>query len=255
MNLSPSKKMGLPFRWAVCSFLVCVGSGWVTAAQNEVPADVKAFTKTYCMECHSAEKQKGDFRIDTLAWDLGDTDVREQWDLVFEYVDDGDMPPKKASKHPDATARAAFLQSLDEAANKADQTARVGGTPVRRLNRVEYLNTVRDLFGFRMINLPLSFPEDVPDTAFDTMPAGLFLSPSVIDAYHESATNIADRFVPLPRSISYTSDLTNNEIEMDRKRGIVGKKGIIRFSGFNMSGWVGAVWDPLLRPRIPASTV
>jgi hypothetical protein len=117
---------------------------------------------------------------------------------------------------------------------------------VRRLNRVEYLNTVRDLFGFRMINLPLSFPEDVADTEFDTMPEGLFLSPSVIDAYHESATNIADRFVPLPRSISYTSDLTTETMGFDGVRGWFGpKKGVLKFTGFNMSGWVGALWDPL----------
>ncbi|MFT5465819.1 MAG: hypothetical protein ACI8UO_000915 [Verrucomicrobiales bacterium] len=117
---------------------------------------------------------------------------------------------------------------------------------MRRLNRVEYLNTVRDLFGFRMINLPLSFPEDVADTEFDTMPEGLFLSPSVIDAYHESATNIADRFVPLPRSISYTSDLTTETMGFDGVRGWFGpKKGVLKFTGFNMSGWVGALWDPL----------
>lgn len=211
----------------------------------ETAEPVSAFVEAYCIQCHDADKHKGDFRIDTLAWDLAAASSREQWELVREYVSDGDIPPKKAKKHPASSDREAFVAALDAAFLRANEITQPGGTPVRRLNRVEYLNTVRDLFGFRMIKLPLSFPEDVASTEFDTMPDGLFLSPSVIDAYHESATNIADSFVPLPRSISYRSDLSNKTIELDRRRGRVGKGGIIKFTGFNMSGWVGAVWDPL----------
>lgn len=214
--------------------------------RGESPQFIANFTNAYCTQCHGADKQKGDFRIDTLSWDLAATDSREQWELVHEYVTDGDMPPKKAENHPAAADRKAFLAALDSAFSAADANAKPGGTPVRRLNRVEYLNTVRDLFGFRMINLPLSFPEDVADTEFDTMPEGLFLSPAVIDAYHESATNIADRFVPLPRSISYKSDLTTETMGVDGVRGWLGQKNkVLRFTGFNMSGWVGALWDPL----------
>ena len=226
----------------------------ITAHGLELPADIATFTQEFCIECHSAEKEKGDFRIDTLAWDLTDTDTREQWDLVFEYVDDGDMPSKKASKQPEAAARAAFLQSLDEAASKADQTAKVGGTTVRRLNQVEYLNTLRDLFGFRMINLPHSFPDDATQASFDTMPEGLFLSPAVMEAYHEVASTIADRFVPLPNPPSYHSDLTAETIGGDKGRIWYGKnKEVIKFTGYNHSGWVGAIWNSLF--VAPASGV
>ncbi|WP_442508379.1 DUF1592 domain-containing protein [Novipirellula sp. SH528] len=214
-------------------------------AAEPIPKSITDFTNEFCVKCHGSDAQQGDFRIDTLSWDLTKSDSREQWDLVFQYVSDGDMPPRKAKAHPGAAEREQFIKALKTGFTLADQSARPGGTPVRRLNRVEYLNTVRDLFGFRMINLPLSFPEDVASTEFDTMPEGLFLSPSVIDAYHESATNIADRFVPLPRSISYTSDLTTETIGVDGVRGWRGKKKVLKFTGFNMSGWVGALWDPL----------
>lgn len=212
----------------------------------ETPKSIIDFTRDFCVECHGPDATKGDFRIDTLMWDLTESHSREQWDLVFRYVSQGDMPPKEARNHPDNKDRAAFRKTLETAFTMADQSARPGGTLARRFNRVEYLNTVRDLFGFRMINLPLSFPEDVADTEFDTMPEGLFLSPSMIDAYHESATNIADRFVPLPRSISYTSDLTTETIGGDESRMWFGSKNqFLKFTGFNLSGWVGAVWDPL----------
>ena len=92
-----SKQQG----WLV--FLACLV--FASVARSETPADVAAFTKTYCTECHNSEVQKGDFRIDTLPWNFSGTDVREQWELVFDYISDGDMPPKKAKHHPDAASK------------------------------------------------------------------------------------------------------------------------------------------------------
>ena len=208
------------------------------------PQGVAAFTREYCIECHSAEVQKGDFRIDTLPWELTEIGAREQWDLVYEYVTDGDMPTKKAEKQPGKKEREAFLDSLVAGFDAADQSAKIGGTPVRRLNRIEYHNTIRDLFGMRMIQLPLSFPQDASSEEFDTMPAGLFLSPAVLEAYHETATDIADRFVPLPDPPTYRSELTTDTIGGDQTRRWFGPdQEYLKFTGFNHSGWVGALWD------------
>lgn len=224
----------------IALFLVCA------SAYAETPETIVGFTQEFCVECHGADAQKGDFRVDDLPWDLTNADSREKWDLVYEYVADGDMPTKKASKHPDTDAKDAFLDALDEGFTHAAEDAKVGGTPVRRLNRVEYLNTVRDLFGIRMINLPLSFPEDATNAEFDTMPEGLVLSPAVMEAYHETATDIADRFVPLGDPRTYSSSLTTETIGGDQTRRWFGpNKEFIKFTGFNHSGWVGALWDSM----------
>tara|TARA_R110002049_G_scaffold285698_4_gene467032 strand:+ start:180248 stop:182611 length:2364 start_codon:yes stop_codon:yes gene_type:complete len=210
------------------------------------PDSVAAFTREFCIKCHGPDAQEAEFRIDTLSWTLTDDESREQWELVYDYVADGDMPPKKAKTHPDAAQTEPFLNSLKNGFTKADRSARPGGTPLRRLNRNEYLNTVRDLFGLRMIDLPLSFPEDSTSEEFDTMPAGLFLSPAVMEAYHETATDIADRFVPLPNSPTYSSNLTTKTIGGDQTRRWFGpEKDFLMFTGFNHSGWVGALWDSL----------
>ena len=239
---------------------LCV-CGLVRADQPDFVTD---FTREFCIKCHGPEAQKGDFRIDRLPWNFTENETRGQWRLVADYVSDGDMPPKKASNHPDADKRAAFLKSLRKEFAQADRGASVGGTPPRRLNRVEYLNTVRDLFGIRMINLPLSFPADVTSTEFDTMPRGLFLSPAVMEAYHETATDIADRIVPLSIKPTYNSSYTTTTIGGDGIRKWFGpmprrpKKTnkitqwvenpeFLMFTGFNNSGWVGALWDPLLK--------
>lgn len=234
------------------AFLACLV--FPSGARSEIPAAVDAFAKTYCTECHGSESQKGDFRIDTLPWSFSDTGTREQWELVFDYISDGDMPPEKARHHPDAGAKKSFLNQLETVFAKADESAKPGGTPLRRLNRVEYLNTVRDLFGIRMIKLPLAFPADATNTEFDTMPEGLFLSPAVMEAYHETAANIADRIAPLPGPPVYKSNYAATEIGADGVRVWYGpKKQFVKFTGFNNSGWSGAVWDSLF--VAPASGV
>ena len=214
------------------------------ASSATTPESIKSFTSEFCTSCHGANTQKGDFRFDALFWKLADTDSREQWQLVYEYVAKGDMPPEKAKKRPNTEQRQAFLKTLKVAFTQADLQASVGGTTLRRLNRVEYLNTVRDLFGIRMIKLPLSFPEDATSAEFDTMPDGLFLSPAVMEAYHETATDIADRLVPLPDPPTYAASYTVLEIGGDATRRWFSRdKEYLKFTGFNNSGWSGALWD------------
>ena len=212
----------------------------------DVPEYVTKFAGKYCVECHGTSQQKGDFRIDQLSWNLTETESRDQWDLLREYVADGYMPLKKASKHPEPETIKKFIKRLDLDFAHADQTARPGGTPLRRLNRVEYLNTVRDLFGIRMISLPLSFPEDATDSEFDTMPEGLFLSPAVLQGYHDVATDIAHRMVPLPGPKTYKSSYTVEQIGGDQTRRWFSKsKDCLKFTGVNNSGWAGALWDSI----------
>ena len=215
---------------------------------EEPPKPVTDFVNDFCVGCHGAESQKGDFRIDHIDWQLTETESREQWELVRDYIADGDMPPETALKNPAASDRVSIVAALDAAFETADQESKVGGTPLRRLNRNEYLNTVRDLFGIRMIKLPASFPEDSTSLEFDTMPDGLYLSPAVMEAYHDVATMIADRFAPLPNPPTYQTSLVTETIGGDATRRWFGpkkSKDYLMFTGFNQSGWVGALWDSL----------
>ncbi|MEM9368400.1 MAG: DUF1587 domain-containing protein, partial [Planctomycetota bacterium] len=221
---------------------------------NEIPDSVTAFARAYCVECHGAKSQDGDLRLDALPWRLMESEPRERWELVRDYVAEGDMPPAEARKHPSDRRRREFLATLDAAFEAADRQASVGGTPIRRLNRNEYLNSVRDLFGMRMIKLPVSFPDDATHAEFDTMPSGLFLSPAVMESYHDMATEVADRFAPLPHPPSYRSSLVTDTIGGDSARRWFGPNNeFLKFTGFNHSGWVGGLWDSLL--VAPASGV
>ena len=213
---------------------------------KDAPRYVTEFADKYCSNCHGESETKGEFRFDKLPWDLTDSEARAQWNLVREYVSSREMPPADAPQHPSVNASKEFLSRLEVDFARADQEAEPGGTPIRRLNRVEYLNTVRDLFGMRMIKLPASFPADAPNADFDTMPAGLFLSPAVMEAYHDVATDIANRFVPLPGGQRYESALSVEEIGGDAtRRWFSPDREHLKFVGLNHSGWAGALWDAL----------
>ena len=103
-------------------------------------------------------------------------DIYDQWVEVFDKVDRQKMPPP-SRKQPDPAARAEFLKEMRtelRAANLARQQTE-GRVVLRRLNRVEYENTLHDLLA---IDMPLQhfLPEDATTNGFDNVAAGLRLS-------------------------------------------------------------------------------
>lgn len=205
----------------------------------------QAFVEQYCVSCHGPEKQKGDFRIDELSFDLSDVHISDKWKLISEYVQFEDMPPVEAKRIPDENERMAFVDSLDAEIKSAYESAPIGRTPARRLNRNEYLNTLNDLIQIRGFKLPLSFPPDSTEMPFDTMPEGLFLSAAVLDAYLETATLAADLIVPLPHPVPFKSRVEAANIGVDQSRKWT-KEGdsAVFLTGANTSPWSGGIWVP-----------
>src|SRR5204863_4626409 len=104
----------------------------------------RTFLARHCQECHSGRKPKGGFSLDELAPDFDSAANRERWLAVLKRVQAGEMPPK-AKPRPtarDVQALAGWVGAKTGGARLAD-----GRTVVRRLNRIEYQNTVRDLLG------------------------------------------------------------------------------------------------------------
>ena len=61
-------------------------------------ADIRPFLQKYCFDCHGPEKQKGDYRFDTLKTDLSDIETLETWQNILDQLNLGEMPPKKESQ-------------------------------------------------------------------------------------------------------------------------------------------------------------
>jgi len=113
----------------------------------ELPKSTSTFVESHCLDCHDADKARAGFRIDLLTADFTAGNNAGRWKEVMDKINSGEMPPKKKPR-PDAGEAFAvaswIAQQLDET-TKAAQGAG-GRVPMRRMNRVEYANTVRDLF-------------------------------------------------------------------------------------------------------------
>ena len=179
-----------PSSWLLLLLLVALGRwvGPLSAADGAVPGDAHtaAFFKEHCLRCHGPEKAKGDLRLDTVDTDFTKPSTFERWREIVARVQSGEMPPKKEAR-PEAAQVQAFVRQisarLDEAAAKHRTDGRV---VLRRLNRVEYENTVRDLFAVN-VRVKEMLPEDAIAQGFDNVGAALNISPVLMERYLEAA--------------------------------------------------------------------
>jgi hypothetical protein len=151
------------------------------------------FIADYCIDCHDADVEKGNINLDFDEINWQDPKIRHKWSDAYTMLERGKMPPKKKKKQPSHQEKMAFMDWLD---SKLDQKNPIGGTSIHRLNQREYLNTVRSLFNMYDYKLPGGFPQDFFQHGFDTTSKSLVISPSHIEAYAESALEIADYLFP-----------------------------------------------------------
>ncbi|MEI6715087.1 MAG: DUF1592 domain-containing protein [Verrucomicrobiota bacterium] len=142
----------------------------------------RTFLKEHCVECHGAEKQKGKLRLDDIFFGLDTVERADQWQKILNQVNSGEMPPDDA-KQPGANLKADFLEALSQTLVKARHTLgdSRGKIVVRRLNRREYKNTIRDLLGVEIDVRDL--PSDGGAGTFDTVGSSLFMSSEQVEQY------------------------------------------------------------------------
>jgi mono/diheme cytochrome c family protein len=181
------------------------------------------FLREHCVRCHGPEKQKGNLRVDTmLSADFSSAAAREKWAEVVNTLNSHEMPPKKEPQpKPADTARVVDWATAELA--RAELARRANTVVLRRMNRAEYNNTIRDLFGFDGVPfLPaIKFPEDPPAGGFDNIGAALSLSPMQTELYYQAARQILDRALvegPQPPAISWRFDPEENTLGGDRVR-------------------------------------
>lgn len=147
----------------------------------------QAFLKSHCLACHSGDKPKGDQRLDQLAADFTDPLSRETWAALLAKVRAGEMPPKERPR-PKPAEIDAFANWTDSqlAATHDAFRAQQGRTVLRRLNRYEYENTIRDLLKID-IEVKDLLPEDTSADGFDNSGAALHTSSFLMERYLEAA--------------------------------------------------------------------
>ena len=156
------------------------------ALDKHFDAQVQPLLARYCVSCHGAEKPKGDLRLDQLATDFTRESDRQRWQAVLKRVKAGEMPPKSKPRPTDEEV--ALLAGWIDTQMKAAEARRVaeGRVVLRRLNRVEYENTVRDLLGVD-VELKELLPLDSSANGFDNVADALHTSSFLMEKYLEAA--------------------------------------------------------------------
>lgn len=169
------------------------------AAQNVKPSprEDKEFEKHVlpaltdnCLGCHNDRKASGSLNLGLFLDRSTLESRREEWEAIRSRVEAGEMPPPGAPKEPAQIA--SMLLYLRTAFENADRAlkAEPGRVAAKRLNRVEYANTIRDLFGVSY-QADREFPRDDEGEGFDNIADLLSVSPMLAERYMAASSIIA----------------------------------------------------------------
>jgi hypothetical protein len=180
--------------------------------QADFKAQVVGFVQKHCINCHNEKTKRADLSLSGYTDAASIVKDRRVWQNVFDQVHQGVMPPPTKPR-PAQAELDAFLGGIGHAFAEADRNAKPdpGRVTVRRLNRAEYNNTVRDLCGVDF-NPAEDFPSDDVGHGFDNIGDVLSLSPILLERYLAAAEVILQRAITIdppkpPRrqiSIQYT---------------------------------------------------
>ncbi len=144
---------------------------------------VEPMLEDYCSRCHNDFDHVAGLSVEGLkAADIAAGRNAEAWEKILRRVASGEMPPH-SKKQPDPALRADFVSWLDEGrAQYVMAHPDPGAAPVRRLNRREYANAVRDLLGVEG-DFASALPPDNSGFGFDNIADVLSVSPTLMERY------------------------------------------------------------------------
>src|SRR5687768_9386989 len=157
--------------------------------------DLLPFLKSHCFHCHGNGKAEADLALDRFKDGESVLKDRKLWDNVAHMVRSGEMPPKERPR-PMADEIEAFLKGIDGVLASLDcsQVQNVGRVTLRRLNRAEYNNTIRDLVGVDF-QPAADFPADDVGYGFDNIGDVLSTSPLLLEKYLAAAETILEQAI------------------------------------------------------------
>lgn len=165
-----------------------VGAASDTAAQTQNQTG-RDFLAQFCFDCHKGESPEAGLNLETMPIGMADAEVRRRWTHLYDRVVGNEMPPQSADV-PSDRERRAFLSTLADEITAADRADRE--VILRRLNRDEYTNTVRDLFGI-YVDVSRILVDDANDNGFDNIGSELALSGEQMTLYLQAADAVLDQ--------------------------------------------------------------
>ena len=225
--------MRVRFPVSLCTFVVCAAQSLLVAAAD-FREDVLPILQRRCIACHGPDDVNGNVRLDTLSTNLvKDSVAAETWHDVLNVLNLGEMPPEDET--PLTTKERDTLASwITEQIEHAIRTRRSTGGQVviRRLNRTEYRNTMRDLLGLDLNYGPNLLPDSPGEDGFTNNGSALGMSALQLESYLEAARSALSRAI-----VTYDEpivvDATETETTADKGKGnwtnMLGRSGTFVF--------------------------
>jgi len=197
--------------WRFIAICLAIGApSWCQAdpaAQGLTPtADyahlARPLVELYCFDCHTGDEPEAGFSFDKVDGAVDFQRHRAAWKKIAARVRAGDMPPEDYEA-PTQAEREQLLQWIDArlAEFNCDGPQDPGWVTLRRLNRDQYRNTVRELLSVDFEPAE-SFPPDELAYGFDNNGDALSLTPRLLEKYLAASEQIASQAVLAPESLS-----------------------------------------------------
>ena len=205
-------------------------AGLPAAASGGVYEETVApFLKQHCSACHNSQAQTAGVSLD-YADEAAALEHPYVWEDVKRMIARGSMPPAGLPR-PDAAGVEAVIAWVDASLEraKANWEPEPGRVTARRLNRTEYNNTIRDIFGVDLRPAD-EFPVDDSGYGFDNIGDVLTVSPALMEKYLVAAGKVAravvvtDRTPPAPAVRRFTAPRGEGEVKT------IGGEGEIAYS-------------------------
>jgi len=164
-----------------------IAAAIVLTAVSATAEDIRPLLQKYCLDCHNADKQKGD--VDLTHFGSPENVVKEfkLWQTMLQQVEEEEMPPKKPL--PATAEREAIVVFLRKGLDSIDWSQQKGIEHVTlpRLTKTEYNNTLRDLLGIDFEPGKLLLDDGPGLSGFTNDRDALFISPALAEQLFDAA--------------------------------------------------------------------
>jgi hypothetical protein len=162
-----------------------------TAGRAAAPAEVnphRAMLDSYCTSCHNSRAKVGGLALDGLELQApaGNADI---WEKALRKLRGHLMPPP-GSPQPSQQDVDAFVAWMENTLDAHATGPKTGHVPIQRLNRTEYVASVKALVGVELKAADV-LPQDGQVDGFDNIAAALTVSPAFLSQYITAARQVA----------------------------------------------------------------
>lgn len=211
----------MPTAWRITFVCIAIGlPAWCRSAAGaealQPTADyahfARPFVEQYCFDCHTGDEPEAGLSFDKVEGALEFQRHRSAWKKIAARIRAGDMPPPDYDT-PGQGERERMLQWIDArlAEFNCEGPQNPGWVTLRRLNRDQYRNTIRELLSVDFEPTE-SFPPDELAYGFDNNGDALSLTPSLLEKYLAASEKIASQAILAPET------LTRPLVEISRDR-------------------------------------